>query len=87
MSPQFSPNDIFSYTCSTVPTAASGPVELHMSKDSFGFYAAYSGEGLLGLMPDQHYVVLVYAQGMKRIVVQREANILDTNIQSWSSWL
>ena len=27
----------------------------------------------------EHYVTLFYAQGMKRTVVQREANILDLN--------
>ena len=50
-----------------------------MSKEFYRFYAAYSGEELPGLMPDEHYVILVYAQGMKRTVVQREAKILDLN--------
>ena len=32
---------------------------------------------LPGLFPHQRCVILVYAQGMKRTVVQREANNLD----------
>ena len=50
-----------------------------MDKGCTILYAAYSGEVLLVLMPDKRYVILVYAQGMKRTVVQRAANILDIN--------
>ena len=48
-----------------------------MTKAFSQFYAAYSGEELPPLQGGEHYVILVYAQGLKRTVVQREAKILD----------
>lgn len=61
------------------PSYADEPVELHMAKAFSEFYAVHSGEELPPLRDGEHYVTLIWAQGLKRTVVQREANILDLN--------
>ena len=60
-------------------TTDMSPPELHLTRDFSLLYAAYSGEVLPTLGPEEHYVLRIYAGGVKRTVVQREANLLDAN--------
>ena len=53
------------------------PPEPHLSTEFSRFYAKRSFEVLPNLGPDEHDVFLMYAGGVKRTVVQREANLLD----------
>ena len=63
-------------TCGSAPHE---PPELHFTKEFSRFYAKHGGKDLPNLGPEDHVVIQIFPGGIKRTVVQREANLLDAD--------